>query len=62
MTTIVTDLKSDHRSHGLGGLSVVQLERTLIAANLLLDSWRATPFDFKPSPPKARLEESPVCL
>jgi hypothetical protein len=40
MTTIMTELKSDHRSHGLSGMSLIQLEGTLVAATLLLESWR----------------------
>lgn len=63
MTTIITDLKSDHRSLGLGSLSLAQLEGTLIAATLLLDSWRTTTrFSFTLPPPKACLKENPVCL
>jgi len=63
MTTIMTDLKSDHRSHGLSGMSLIQLEVTLVAATLLLKSWQTTTrFDFKRTPESSRLEENPVCL
>ncbi len=40
MPTDMTEL--DRRSHDLSGLSLTQLEGTLIAANLLLDAWRTT--------------------
>ena len=42
MTSSMTDLVSNDRGHGLSGLSLTQLEGTLIAANLLLDAWRMT--------------------
>jgi hypothetical protein len=62
MTTIMTDLKSDHRSHGLRGMSLIQLEGTLVAATLLLESWQTTTrFDFKRTPENPCLEENPVC-
>ena len=40
MTTLMSDLVSSHRSKGLSSLSVPQLERTLVAASLLLEAWR----------------------
>ena len=40
MTNSMTELVSDHRAHGLSGLSLIQLEGALVAANLLLEAWR----------------------
>jgi hypothetical protein len=42
MTGSMTELVSENRAHGLSGLSLTQLEGTLVAANLLLDTWRTT--------------------
>jgi hypothetical protein len=40
MATSMTEPALDRRYCELSGLSLVQLERTLTAANLLLDAWR----------------------
>ena len=62
MTTFMTELVSNRRSHGLSGLSLTQLEGTLVAANLLLESWRKTTSSgFDRSPESSRLEANPVC-
>jgi len=42
MTGSMTELVSVNRPQGLSGLSLTQLEGTLVAANLLLDTWRTT--------------------
>jgi hypothetical protein len=60
MTTIMTDLVSDHR---LSGLSLTQLEVTLVAASLLLEAWQTTTrSDFQRTPVCPRFEDNPVCL
>jgi hypothetical protein len=59
MTTIMTDLVSSQRSHALCGLSLTQLEATLVAANLLLAAWQTTTrSDFKRGPVRPRSKES----
>ena len=63
MTTIMNDLKSDDRSHVLSSMSLIQLEETLVAANLLLDSWRTTTRpEFKRITGNTCFEENPACL
>ena len=62
MTTSMNKLVSDHRSNGLSSLSLIQLEGTLAAANLLLDAWRTTNLsDFKRSSESPHIEENPIC-
>ncbi|WP_263374549.1 hypothetical protein [Granulicella aggregans] len=59
MTSSMTDLVSEDRGHGLSGLSLTQLEVTLVAANLLLDAWRTTRLtDFERSIESSRLRGS----
>ena len=62
MTTSITTLISDRRFNGLSSLSLIQLEGTLVAANLLLDAWRTTTlFEFNRSPASYRVEENAIC-
>jgi hypothetical protein len=62
MTTNMIELVSDHRSHGLSGLSLSPLEGTLVAASLLLDAWRTTTrSDLKRAPESPSLKENSIC-
>jgi hypothetical protein len=40
MTALMIELAPDHSYHPLSAMSLIQLEGTLTAANLLLDAWR----------------------
>ena len=59
MTSSMTDLFSENRSRGLSELSLTQLEGTLVAANLLLDTWRTNRLaDFERPPEGSQLRRS----
>jgi hypothetical protein len=63
MTISIVEPALDRRSYELSGLSIDQLERTLTAANLLLDVWQAnnrSGFDRLAQRP-SRSERNTVC-